>query len=126
MAQTPLDGREYVLLHLDKGRLVIGITTDLNQILHGWNAFLGVLKLGSDPEGSTTNKLVVFNVDDATRDIAVDDVESEVEGLWSETEGEVDFDEEIDETRSHVPPNFGLLVHGLSGTHRILLKRRDV
>jgi hypothetical protein len=33
----------------------------------------------------------------------------------------VDFDEEINETRSHVPPNLGLLIHRLSRTHRVLL-----
>ena len=125
MSQTPLDGRKYVLLHLDKGRLVIGITANLYQILHGWDAFLGILELGRDPESSTTNKLIMFNVDDAARNIAIDDVEGQIECLWSEAEGEVNLHEEIDETRSHMPSNFGLLVHGLSGTHGVLLKTRE-
>ena len=115
-----------MLLHLDEGRLVVGITTNLHQILHGRDAFLGILKLGRDPESGATNKLVMFNVNDATRNIAVDDVERQIECFWSEAEGEVNLDEEINEARSHVPSNFWLLVHGLSGTHRILLKTREV
>ena len=125
MAQSPLNGREYVLLHLDEGRLIIGISANLDQILYGWDALLGILKLGGDPEGSATDKLVVFDVDDAARNITVNDVEGEVECFWSEAESEVDFHEEINETRSHMPSNLGLLVHGLGRTHRILLKTRQ-
>ena len=111
MSQTPLDGRKYVLLHLDKGRLVIGITANLYQILHGWDAFLGILELGRDPESSTANKLIMFNVDDAARNIAIDDVEGQIECFWSKAEGEMDLDEEVNKARSHMPPNLGLLVH---------------
>lgn len=111
-----------MLLHLDEGRLVIGVAANLHQILHGRDALLGILELGGNPEGGTTDKLIMFNVDDATRHVAIDDVEGEVEGLWSEAEGEVDFHEEINKTRTHVPSNLGLLIHGLSRTHRILLK----
>ena len=126
MTQSPLNCREYVLLHLDEGRLVIGITANLHQILHGRDAFLGILKLCRDPESGTTNELVVFNVDDAARDIAIDDVEGQVERFWSKAEGEVDLDEEVNETRSHMPSNLGLLIHGLSRTHGVLLKTRDL
>ena len=126
MTQGPLDGGEDVLLHLDEGRLVIGITADLYQILDGRDAFLGILKLGRDPEGGATNKLVMFNVNDTARNITIDYVEGEVECFWSEAESEVNFYEEIDETGSHVPSNLGLLIHGLSRTHRILLKKRVI
>jgi len=68
----------------------------------------------------------MFNVNDAARNIAIDDVEGQIECFWSEAEGEVNLDEEINETRSHMPSNFGLLVHGLGGTHRVLLKGREV
>ena len=126
MTQGPLNGGEYVLFHLDESRLIIGITADLHQILYGWDAFLGILKLGRNPESSTANKLVMFNVDDAARNVAIDDVEGQIECFWSEAESEVDLHEEIDETGSHVPSNFGLLIHGLSRTHRILLKTREI
>ena len=111
-----------MLLHLDEGRLVIGVAADLDQVLYGRDAVLCILKLGRDPEGGATDKLIMFNVNDAPRDIAVDDVEGEVECLWSEAESEVDLDEEIDETGTHVPSNLRLLIHGLSRTHRVLLK----
>ena len=100
-----------MLLHLNKGRFVICITADLDEILNGGDAFLCILELGGDPEGGATDKLVMFNVNDAARNIAVDDIEGEVECLRSEAESEVDLHEEINETRSHVPSNLGLLIH---------------
>ena len=126
MTQSPLDGGEHVLLHLDEGRLFVGVTANLYQILYGGDTFLGVLKLGGDPESSTANKLIMFNVDDAARNIAIDDVEGQIECLWAEAESEVDLYEEVDETRTHVPSNLGLLIHGLSRTHRISLETREV
>lgn len=98
-------------LHLDEGRLVIRVSADLGEVVHGGNALLRVLVLGRDPEGGTADKLVVLDVHDAARDVAVDDVEGEVERLGAEAEREVDLDEEVDEAGAHVPPDLGLLVH---------------
>ena len=111
-----------MLLHLDEGRFVIGIATNLDEILYRRNTLLCVLKLCRNPEGSAADKLIMFNVDDATRNIAIDDVESQIECFWSETESEVDLDEEIDEARSHVPSDLRLLIHGLGRTHGISLE----
>ena len=126
MTQSPLNGRQHVLLHLDEGGLVIGITADLDKILYGGDAFLGVLELCGNPESGTANKLVMFDVYDAARDIAIDDVKGQIECFRSEAESEVDLDEEIDETGSHVPSNLGLLIHGLGGTHCITLGGRGI
>ena len=98
----------------------------MHQVLHGRDAFLSILKLCRDPESGTTDELVVFNVYDAARNIAIDDVEGQIECLWSKAEGEVDLDEEVNETRSHMPSNLGLLIHGLSGTHGVLLERQEI
>ena len=68
-------------------------------------------KLGSDPKSSATDELVVFGVHDAAGDVAVEDIESQVEGFGAETEGEVDLNEEVNEAWAHVPPNFRLLIH---------------
>jgi hypothetical protein len=126
MTESPLNGGKDVLLHLDEGGLVIGVTVDLDEILDGGDAFLGILKLCGDPKGGATNKLVMFDVNDASRNVTVDDVGREVECFRSETESEVDLYEEINETRSHVPSNFWLLIHGLSRTHCVLLKTRQI
>jgi hypothetical protein len=85
--------------------------------LDSGNTIFGILKLRRDPEGGAPDKLVVLNVNDTSRDVAVDDVESKVQCFWPQAEGEMDLNEEINETRSHVPPNFRLLVHRLSGRH---------
>jgi hypothetical protein len=61
--------------------------------------------------------LVVFDVDDALGDVAIDNVQSEVESFGTETEGEVDFDEKVHKARTHVPPDFGLLVHRVRRGH---------
>jgi hypothetical protein len=53
----------------------------------------------------------VFDVDDASGDVAIHNVECEIESFWSQAEGEVNFNKEINKTRSHVPPNLWLLIH---------------
>ena len=65
----------------------------------------------------------MFDVHDATGDVAVNYIQSEVQRFRTETKGEVDLDEKVDEAGTHVPPNLGLLVHGGSGGHGALLVR---
>jgi hypothetical protein len=104
--------------HLYESGLFIGLATDLSKVLNGWDTLFRILKLGSNPKGCATNELVVFDVDDTTGDIAIYDVESEIEGLGPKAKCKVDFDKKVDEAGAHVPPNFGLLIHRLSGGHR--------
>lgn len=99
----PVDRREDVALHLDEGALVVRATAHLAQLGHGGDAVLGVLELRSDPKRCAPDELVVLLEHDALRDVAVDNVEREVERLGSKAELLVDFDEEVDEVWPHVP-----------------------
>jgi hypothetical protein len=102
-------------LHLDEGGLVVCLTTDLSEVLNGWYTLLGILEFGSDPQGSATDELIVLDIHDTTGDVAVNDVEGEVESFGTKPKGEVDLDNEVDETRTHVPFDLGLLIHGGNG-----------
>jgi uncharacterized protein YicC (UPF0701 family) len=59
--------------------------------------------------------------DDSLRDVTVDDVEREVEGFRTKTILKMNFDEEVDEVRSHVPSQFRLLIDELGVGHRLAL-----
>ena len=117
MPYNPLDCVEDVMLHLDKGRLVVGFATDLGELVDGGHALLRVFELCSDPKGGAANELVVFGIHDSAGYITVDNVKGEVKSFGTEVEGEVDLDEEVNETGTHVPPDLGLLVHGGGGGH---------
>ena len=82
--------------HLNEGRLFIRLATYLGQVLHRRDTFLCILKLGSNPECGTPDQLVVFDVDNTAGDIAIDDVEGEVQCFWTETERKMNLNEEID------------------------------
>lgn len=123
MSKGPLDGRKNMTFHLNESRLFVCLAADLHKILHRWHPLFRVFKLGSDPEGSATNKLVVFDVNNTAGNVSVDNIEGEVECFWAKTEGEMNFDQKVNKTGSHVPPNFRLLVHRLGGRHGIPLWR---
>ena len=55
VANDPLDGVENVVLHLDEGGLVVGLATNLGEVVHGGDAILCVLELCGDPKGSTAD-----------------------------------------------------------------------
>jgi len=55
VADDPLNGVENVVLHLDEGGLVVGLTTDLCEVVDGGDAVLCVLELCGDPEGGTAH-----------------------------------------------------------------------
>ena len=114
---NPLDCVEDVMLHLDKGRLIVGFTTDLGELVDGGHALLGIFELGGDPKGGAAHELVVFGIHDLAGYIMVDNVKGEVKRFGTEMEGEVDLDEKVNQTRMHVPPDLGLLVHGGGGGH---------
>ena len=107
--------------HLNEGGFFICVAADLNKVLYRRDTFFGILKFCSDPESCTANKLVVLDVDDATGNVAIDDVEGEIQCLWTETECEMNLNEKVDKTRAHVPSDFRLLIHRLSGGHSISL-----
>jgi len=121
MTESPLNCGEDMAFHLNEGGFFICVAADLNKVLHRRNTFFGILKFCSDPESCTADKLVMLDVDDATGNVAVNDIESEVQCLWTKTECEVNFNEEVDKTRAHVPSDFRLLIHRLSGGHGISL-----
>jgi len=75
VTDKPLERVQNVKLHLEESRRLVGILTQLDKILDGRRALLGVLELGSNPERSAPNKLVVLYIDDAAGDVAVDNVE---------------------------------------------------
>ena len=83
VTESPLDGGENMAFHLNEGGLFISVTADLSKVLHSRDTLLGILEFGSDPEGSTANKLIVLDVDNPTGDVAVNDVEGEIQGLWA-------------------------------------------
>src|SRR5271170_7095318 len=107
--------------HLNESGLVVSLTANLGEFLHRRYAFFGILELGSDPECSTSDQLIMFDVDYATGDVAVYDIECEVEGFGAEAESEMNFDKKVDQAGSHVPLDLRLLIHGWSGRHSIQL-----
>lgn len=111
MPKSPLNSVENVSFHLDKRRLFISVTTDLGKVLNCRYAFLGIFKFSSNPERSTPDELIMLDEDNTAGDVAVDNVEGEVECFRTKTEGKVDLHEEINQTRPHVPSNFRLLIH---------------
>lgn len=120
----PADRLEDVTLHLDEGALVVRVAAHVDELWQRRHAVLGVLELGGDPQRGAPDELVVLLEDDALRDVAVDDVEREVERLGAEVLLEVDLDEEVDEVRAHVPPQLGLLVDEVGVGHRLALRER--
>lgn len=118
----PLDGREDVTLHLDERLLIVRVGAHLDEFRQGWNAVLCVLELGGDPQRSAADELVVLLEDDALRDIAVDDVEGEVEGFGSQAVLKVNLDEEVDKEATHVPLELRLLVDEVGVGHGLALK----
>lgn len=122
MTQSPLDCRQNVTFHLDEGGFFVGLATDLSEILNGWYTLLGVLELGSNPQCSTTDELIVFDVDYTARDIAIYNVECEVKRLRTQAESEMDFHEKVNKAWAHMPPNLRLLIHRLSRGHGKTLK----
>lgn len=113
MTESPLYGGKDVALHLKEGRLLVGVMAHLNEILHCGHPLLCIFELRGNPECSTSDELVVLNVDNAAGNVAIDDVESEIQSFRTQAKTEVDLDQKVDETRSHMPPNLGLLIHGL-------------
>lgn len=111
VTQRPLDCRKNVALHLDERRLVVSLLAHLSEVLNSWYALLGVLELRSDPERGASDKLVVLNVDDPLRDVAVDDVQREVERFRAKPEDEVKLHEEVHQAGTHMPSDLWLLVH---------------
>lgn len=89
------------------------------QVFHGWNPVFCILKLARDPQSGAAHELVVLLVDDTFRDVAVDDVESEKEGLRAEAVLLVDLNQEVDQVRPHVPSELWLHVDQLYGCHRL-------
>ncbi len=51
------------------------------------------------------------------RDVTIDNIEREIQRFWPQSEAEVNLYEKVDETGPHVPPNLGLLIHGLGRGH---------
>lgn len=113
VVDVPSNGGEDMALHLDKCGLLVRATAHLVELANKRNDLLGVLELGGDPKSSTANKLVVLLVDDASRHIAVDDVDCKVEDLGAKTELSVHLDDKVDQERAHAPLQLWLLVHKL-------------
>lgn len=97
--------------HLDKRGFLISLATDLRKVLDGWNTFFCVFELGSNPQCSTADKLVVLDINDTARDIAIHDVEGEIKSFRTEAKGEMDFHEKVHQAWTHVPSNLRLLIH---------------
>lgn len=121
----PVDRRQDVTLHLDERALVVRPAAHLAQLWHRRHAIFGVLKLGRDPERRAADELVVLFEDDALRNVAVDDVEGEVERFRSKAMLLVDLDEEVDEVGAHVPLELGLLVDKVDRGGSFSLARRE-
>jgi hypothetical protein len=93
----------------------------LDKVLDRGYSLFGVFEFGRDPKSSTTDQLIVLDINDAARYVSVHDVKGEVQCFWTKTKGEVNFHQEVDETGSHVPPDLRLLIHRLSRRHSITL-----
>jgi hypothetical protein len=79
VTKVPSDSCEDMTFHLDKGRLVVCLAAHFRQLLDEGYLVFGLFKLGGGPHGSTSNKLVMFLVDDSFRNVSVDEVDGEVE-----------------------------------------------
>jgi hypothetical protein len=53
----------------------------------------------------------VLDVHNSAGNVAIDNVQGEVQCLWAEAECEMELDEKFDEAGAHVPLDFRLLVH---------------
>src|SRR5712691_671857 len=111
MTKGPLNGRKNMPFHLNEGRLVVSITTVVDEFLDSWNPLLGIFEFGSYPQSGASNKLIVLDVHNPARDITVDNVQGEIECLGAQAEREVELYEKLDEAGAHVPLDFWLLVH---------------
>src|SRR5271163_1556551 len=98
-------------LHLDKHVFLVRVDTHISQLSYCRDLVLGILKLCCDPQCCTSNKLIMLLEDDASGHIAVDEVESEMQGSRRHAELRMDFDHEVDEERKHIPLQLGLKVH---------------
>lgn len=124
VADNPVDRREDVALHLDERALVVRAAAHLAELRHSRDAVLRVLKLGRDPERGAPDELVVLLEHDPLRDVAVHNVEREVECFRTQAKLLVDLDEKVDEVRAHVPLQLGLLVDEVHRGRRLALHER--
>jgi hypothetical protein len=97
--------------HLNEGRLVVCVTTVVDEFLDSWNSLLSVFEFSSYPQSGASDKLIVLDVHNPPRDITVEDVQGKIECFGAQAEGEVELYEKFDEAGAHVPLDFWLLVH---------------
>lgn len=77
MANDPLQGLQYMPLHLDKHALVVEITAHLLKLAYCRHVLFAVAVFGGYQQGGTTYKLIVPFVDDAARAVPVEEVHSQ-------------------------------------------------
>ena len=87
----------------------IAVVDHVDDFLDRWTVDL--LVLGSNEDGSGTDKLKLAERDDLAGKEAVDVVDAEEEGFGEETEAVVHLDEPVHEDGAHRPLDLGLVVH---------------
>jgi hypothetical protein len=65
--------------------------------------------------------MIIFEEDDAMGGVSINDVESEIECLRAQTESEMDFNQRVHKTGTHVPVDFGLHIYGLCRAQGVIL-----
>ena len=121
MTEFPVNSVEDVTLHLHKAALLVDVAAKRLEVGGRGDVLLFVLVLCRDPERRAADELVMLLVDDATRAIAVHDIDREVERLLAKMEDLVKLDEEIHERGAHVHFDIDLLLHSSFARHRSLL-----
>lgn len=112
-AERPFERRQDVSFHLHEHLLVIGIAAHDGELLERGHPGLLVLVLGRYPQGRAPHELVVALEYDTLGAISVNDIEAAEEGLGLELEGAVEFDNEVEQKRTHEPLDLWLQVdHG--------------
>lgn len=122
VSHDPVEGVEDVPLHLGEHGGIVEATAHGGELADEGDLVLLVAVLGGNKQGRAADELVMTLVDDATRAVAVEQVDGEEERLGEQLKGGVGLDEKVDEVGTHEPLNLLLNVNRGDVGERLVLR----
>ena len=121
MAPTMNKRREEMQTHLATG---IGAIANVNEVAKLWR--INFLILGGNQERCDSNQLQLWSGDFFSLKVAVDEVDSQVKGLWDQLEFQMNLYKPVDKNRSHAFIDVWLRLHENWADRFVALNRAKV
>ena len=118
-AKLKLEHAQHVALSLQDLVLRVAVVDHVDDLAD--RGTVDLLILGSNEDGSSTNKLQLAERDHLAREESVNVVDAEIQGLRKKSKAQVDLDEPVHEDRAHRPLNLSLVVHVVRVWHQAAL-----